>query len=97
MREEKYLDEHENHSENKKRDDFPPGESRQIMPKKKERKTNRRDDPRPCHARNFELQIRAEDSAQKQQWCKRSDPKSDVLESGGLDRHDVAFESGLFS
>src|SRR5262249_32912713 len=97
MREEKYLDQHENHSENKKRDDFPAGESRQIMPEEKERKTNRRNDPWPRHAGNFELQICAQNSAQEQQWRKRSDPKRDMLEPGGLDRHDVAFESSLFS
>src|SRR5262249_31071518 len=96
MREEKYLDQHENHSENKERDDFPACEPCQIMAKKKERKTNRRNDPWPCRPRNFELQIRTEDSAQEQQWRERSDPKRDVLEPSGLDRHNVAFESGLF-
>src|SRR5438093_9130540 len=63
MREEKYLDQHENHSENKEHDDFPTCEPRQIMPKKKERTKNRRNDPGPCRARDFELQIRTEDSA----------------------------------
>src|SRR5262249_24244030 len=96
MREEKYLDQHENHSENKERDDFPAGEPRQIVAKKKERKANRRNDPGPCRAGNFELQVRAEDSAQEQQWRQRSNPKRDLLEASRLDRHNVAFESRLF-
>ena len=66
------------------------------MPQKKERETNCRDDSRPCRAWNLELEIRTEDSTEKQQRRKRSDPKGDLLEAGWFDRHDVSFEAGFF-
>src|SRR6266513_2288217 len=96
VREEKYLDQHENHSENEQRDDFPAGEAGQIMAEEEQRETNRRDDPGPCCAGNLELEIRTEDSAEQQQRRKRSDPKRNLLEASWLDRDDVAFESRFF-
>src|SRR6266581_290939 len=95
MREEKNLNQHENYSENEERDDFPTREASQVMAEEKERETNCRDNPGQRRSWNFELQIRAEDSAQEQQRRDRSDPKCDLLEPSGLDRHDVAFEPGF--
>ena len=95
MREKENFDEDQNHSEDKERDDFPAGEPSQIMPKKEERKTNCRDNSRPCHAGNFEFQICAQNSTQQQQRRERSDPKGDLLEASWLDRYHVAREAGF--
>src|SRR5438094_1936828 len=95
MREKENLNQHENYSENEERNDFPAGESGQIVAEEKQSETNCRDDPGPRRSRNFEFQIRAEDSTQQQQRRERSDPKRDLLEAGRFDSGNVALESGF--
>src|SRR6266540_4988098 len=96
MREEEYLDQHENDSENEEPNDFPTCEPGQIMTEEEQRETNCRYNSGPCHAGDFEFQIRAENSKQQQQRRKRSDPKRHLFEAGRLDRDEVSLKSGFF-
>ena len=96
MCEEQYLDQDENHSENKERNDLPAGEAGQVMPKEKEGETNHRDYSWPRHARYFKFQIRTENSSQQKQWRKGCDPKRELLETSRFDRDFVSFETGFF-
>ena len=95
MREKENLNQHENYSENEERNDFPAGETCQIVPEEKERETNCRDNSGQCRSGNFEFQIRAEDSTQQQQRRERSDPKCDLLEAGRFDSGYVVLEFGF--
>src|SRR5207253_9870213 len=95
VREEKYFDQYQNHSQNEERDDLPAGEAGEIMAQEKECETNRRDNAGPRHAGNLKFQIRSENSAKQQQWRERSDPKCELLEASWLDLDDVALESGF--
>ena len=65
------------------------------MAEKEERETNRRDYSGPHHARDFELQIRAKNSEQKQQRRKRGDPKGNLLEASRGKRDDICCEPGF--
>jgi hypothetical protein len=95
VREEKYFDQYQNHSQNEERDDLPASKPGEIMAQEKECKTNCRDHPGPRHAGNLKFQIRSENSAKQQQRRKRSDPKCELLETSWLDPGDVALESGF--
>src|SRR5215813_14626367 len=95
MGEEKYFDQYQNQSQNKKRDDFPSGEPSEVMAQKKECETNRRKNAGPRHAWNLKFQIRSENPAKQQQRRKRSDPKCELLEASWLDPGNVALESGF--
>src|SRR5205807_6865564 len=90
MREEKNFNDDQRDAQNKKSHYFPAGESGKVVTEKEKRETDRRDNSRHGRAGNFEFEIRAENSAEQQQWREGCDPKRELFKSRRSKRNNVS-------
>src|SRR6476660_2570902 len=96
MGKEQDFNENESDAEDEEHDCFPPGQASKIVPEEEENKTNSGDDARQSRARDFELEISANDSNKQKQRRKRGDPKSKLFKSRRLQPNKLAAQFRFF-
>src|SRR5436305_13534193 len=96
MSEEQDFNENESNTENEEHDCFPSSQAGEIMSQEKENETNSGDDAGQSRARDFELEISANDANKQKQRRKRRDPKSELFEAGWRQPNKLAAQFSLF-
>jgi hypothetical protein len=76
-------------------DDFPAGETGDVAAEEKEEKADCCEDAGDAEAADFQLDVDADDAAEKKEGGERGEPEGERLEAGRLDIEDGAVEGGF--